>query len=152
MDELVRWLGEQLALDEAHARKDLWAAEKATAGRWRARYGVNLDHSWIETESTPVVRLDGARHEADALLVARFQPETVRKRAEAKLADIEAKRRILTEVVYWNERASREAVDPPKFPQPGLDLGLLLDAMNPVPRLLALPYADRPGYREEWRP
>jgi hypothetical protein len=68
------------------------------------------------------------------------------------LREIDAKRRILAQCVYWNERAAQEAVDPPKYPQPGLDLGLLLDAMNPVLRLLALPYADRPGYRAEWAP
>lgn len=27
-----------------------------------------------------------------------------------------------------------------------------LEALEPVARHLALPYADRPGYREEWRP
>lgn len=68
------------------------------------------------------------------------------------LREIDAKRRIIAQCVYWNERAAQEAVDPPKYPQPGLDLGLLLDAMNPVLRLLALPYADRPGYRAEWAP
>lgn len=141
MDDLVQWLRDQLAHDEAHARKDLWAAEKATEGRWRARYGVNLDHSWIETESTPVVRLDGARHEADALLVARFQPETVRKRAEAKLADIEAKRRIL----YLAEQLPKVTASTDMFDNNR-------DAWAEVLKRLALPYADRPGFREEWRP
>ncbi len=82
---------------------------------------------------------------ADAVHIARHDPARV-------LREIDAKRQIIDQCAYWNERAASEAVDPPKSPQPGLDLGLLLDAMNPVLRLLALPYADRPDYREEWRP
>lgn len=142
-DDLVRWLGKQLALDEAHARKDLWAAENATPGHWRARYGVNLDHSWVETESTPILRLDAARHEADALLVARFKPETIRKRAEEKLADVAAKRDLI------------------KALTPELDAGSGLtdsDGLRrwtvayAILRYLVLPYANRPGCRPEWAP
>ena len=54
------------------------------------------------------------------------------------LADVDAKRRILDEC----ESALRKSA-----PRSNLnDLAWL------VLRPLALPYADRPGYREEWRP
>lgn len=153
MNSLVEWLRDQLAHDEAHARKDLWAAEKSTTGRWRARYGVNLAHSWIETESAPVLRLDGPQHEADALLVARMQPETVKKRAEARLAHIEATRQILDE-----HKPGRPKGRPNR--QPGCltcTTGQAWDerareANCLTLRLLAMPYADQPGYREDWKP
>ncbi|MCM1972307.1 DUF6221 family protein [Streptomyces sp. G1] len=142
MDDLVQWLRAQLADDEAHAKKDLWAADKATPGRWRARYGTNLAHSWIETDSTPVVRLDAAEHEADALLVARFQPETVRKRAEEKLREIDAKRQLLARYV---EVAAND-VDEVEYAHGWAN------ALGTAVRLLALSYEGRPGYRQEWRP
>ncbi|SMF86928.1 DUF6221 family protein [Streptomyces sp. Amel2xC10] len=142
MDELVQWLHVRLADDEAHARKDLWAADKATPGRWRARYGTNVAHSWVETESTPVLRLDATEHEADALLVARFQPEAVRKRAEEKLREVDAKRQLLaaytqvaaSDINEW-EYANGYA-----------------NALGMAVRLAALPYARRPGYQASWRP
>ena len=48
---------------------------------------------------------------------------------ERGLAEVDAKRRILDDC---EERASIQALR--------------------LARLLALPYADRPGYREQWRP
>ncbi|MGW1463861.1 DUF6221 family protein [Streptomyces sp. NPDC002308] len=68
------------------------------------------------------------------------------------LREVEATRAAVDQCAYWNERAAREATDPPKYPQPGLDIGLLLDALNPALRALALPYADHPDYQETWRP
>jgi hypothetical protein len=75
--------------------------------------------------------------------IARWDPARV-------LAEVDAKRRILDEVV---EDAT------------GLDMSVDLDRRtrprdevtepylgDVLVRLLALPYADRPGYREEWRP
>ncbi|WP_405695252.1 DUF6221 family protein [Streptomyces coelicoflavus] len=122
MDELVQWLRAQLDNDDRTAR--------AASSGW---YGYN------PTEQIAFVPPE------DALHIATHSPARV-------LREIDAKRQIIDQFAYWNERAASEAVNPPKFPQPGLDLGLLLDAMNPVLRLLALPYADRSGYREAWRP
>lgn len=56
------------------------------------------------------------------------------------LAELDAKRRILDHV-------ERELSDPG-----GDNPYWYEDKMSSVLRLLALPYADRPGYREEWRP
>ncbi|RRQ81583.1 DUF6221 family protein [Streptomyces griseofuscus] len=66
------------------------------------------------------------------------------------LAEVEAKRRAVDECAYWNEKLAQEAANPSAHPQPGL--GLILDAVNPILPALALPYADHPDYREEWRP
>ncbi len=85
--DMLAWLLEQITEDEAHAEKDLWAAEQATAGTWTARYGFNLSASWIDTDNGPVAKFDGSRHQADCLLAARFKPLQVARRARQRLAD-----------------------------------------------------------------
>ncbi|MEU5900519.1 DUF6221 family protein [Streptomyces venezuelae] len=130
MDDLVLWLGEQLDEDEADAR-----AAATRSPEWRLARPLDDE----ELGDAGLLRPAELKH------AERHDPARV-------LREIDAKRRIIEQCAYWNERAAREAADPPKYPQPGLDLGLLLDAMNPILRALALPYADRPGYREDWRP
>ncbi|WP_432010164.1 DUF6221 family protein [Streptomyces cucumeris] len=113
MDELVRWLGEQLDEDERVAR------ECAGNGEWDADdiaiYGPDL---------APEVRQHMAEHD----------PARV-------LREIDAKRRILAEHALngWVCSTCDNGEVEQVFPCPTL-------------RLLALPYADRPGYREAWRP
>jgi FAD/FMN-containing dehydrogenase len=63
--------------------------------------------------------------------------------------EIDAKRRILAECAHWHGKLAKEVVNPSPVPFPAL--GEVLDAVTPILRALALPYADRPGYREEWR-
>lgn len=58
---------------------------------------------------------------------------------ERVLAECEAKRRIVEAHRAWDEN---EWQSPPYFSAP----------MDEVLALLALPYADHPDYREEWRP
>jgi hypothetical protein len=75
----------------------------------------------------------GIGHEADARHIARHDPARV-------LAEVEAKRRVIT--------AEQDRV---------LEEGPLPERMRgeietDVLRLLTLPYADHPDYREEWRP
>lgn len=163
MSDLVVWLRQQLDTDEAHARKDIWAAERATAGRWVARYGVNLPASWVETESGPVAKLDGGRHEADALLVARFRPDNVRERAERVLRQVQAHRAILAAHAVWPRRVRwyDEAGDlrDAELPVCGTCTRRddTFDARDAVPVgrcattvMLASVYSDRDGYRQEW--
>ena len=133
MVELVEWLRAQFDEDERIARA-------ATPGPW----SVN-DESYAEwviaANGTEVVAGGRWGGEAsvfesteDALHIAAHDPARV-------LREIDAKRRIIAE--HWLngwvcDTCDDGEVPPPPFPCPTL-------------RLLALPYADRPGYREEWR-
>ena len=69
--------------------------------------------------------------------VAEFDPARV-------LREVEAKRRILDDY----ERAFEDR----KLHPGDLALAGARLALHGVVKLLALPYSDRPGYREEWRP
>jgi hypothetical protein len=66
------------------------------------------------------------------------------ERVRHLLADIDAKRRILNEYDEAFDRRKR-------YPDDLASAGALL-AMVAVAKLLALPYARLPGYRETWRP
>ena len=68
-----------------------------------------------------------------------------REWAQLVLADVAAKRRIID--VY---RA--EVIDVGMPGRPEWVHGRVPVEAHTAMRLLALPYADRPGYREEWRP
>ncbi|MEU5742039.1 DUF6221 family protein [Streptomyces tendae] len=112
-----------------HARldEDERTARAATAGPWRAnkhKYGAE-----VYTESGEGVAFD---HDAggvgwdDADFIAEWDPARV-------LREIDAKRRIVDRYAWLREHG---------------DTG----GTAWVLPLLALPYADRPGYRDEWRP
>ncbi|MGW2692368.1 DUF6221 family protein [Streptomyces sp. NPDC001296] len=125
MDELVRWLGEQLDEDERIAREaegdSVFDGTGIVVQRNRAR-GF--------PDRTAVLSSPVATH------IARHDPARV-------LREIDAKRRLL-------------AIHRPYVPEPdqaclGCAGGIMFTSC-PVVRLLALPYADRPGYRDDWRP
>jgi hypothetical protein len=142
MDELVQWLGEQL--DEAaaavrQADSDL-AATLRKAGR-----DVADEYGDAEPPEEGVSTADRAWWivQDAANYIARHNPARV-------LREIDAKRRIMECHEPWTAsngdticgRCGREHIDGRPgghFPCQTL-------------RLLALPYSDRPGYREEWRP
>lgn len=136
MDELVRWLGGQLDEDERIAR----AVEDRSApwdGQWMAD-----GNSAVRTYNGHVLFY---RHGSGPLKpgladhVAEWDPARV-------LREIDAKRKVLD----WLEDVRAEAVDPENGyvdPERGQDAATL----RGVVRMLALPYADRPGFREEWR-
>lgn len=159
MTDLTEFLLARLAEDQQHAEKDIWAADQATPGDWHARCGHNLPNSWVECETSPIARLDGVRHQADALLVSRFKPDTVRARARRVLAECEAKRRILKEhapigggcrrCASW-EDSEGDNPDCDEVPATAIPPAAWFPCVTV--RLLALPYADHPDYREEWRP
>lgn len=138
MDELVRWLGEQLDEDERTARA-------ATLGPW-VQSGIG-DYGWTVDFGRPGAGVETADTEqglADADFIAAHNPARV-------LREIDAKRQVLklhspSEFGPWvgadddDEPACRVCGDlTVRFPCRTL-------------RLLALPYADRPGYLESWRP
>jgi len=125
MDDLVRWLGEQLDEDERIARA-------ATRGPW-VQSGIG-DYGWTVDFGRPgagVETADSDQGLADADFIAAHHPARV-------LREIDAKRRIIAEHALNGWVCDNGEVEQ-VFPCTTL-------------RLLALPYADRPGYRDEWRP
>lgn len=152
-DELVAWLTAQLDTDEQTARD----ACHGTKGHWRrpARdpYG---DAGRIEGDDDEVVVYDeGSPTPLQADHIIRHDPARV-------LAEVDAKRRILNlhypvdGRVYSDESPGdfktvsvcavcsyldREEEPADEQPYPCLTV-----------RLLALPHAGHPGWREEWRP
>jgi hypothetical protein len=97
--DMITWLRQQIEGDKAHAEKDLRVAQRATPGKWRALYGVNLPYSKIEIEANgaEIATFTADRHEADVLLVARMKPPTVIRRAQDRIADCDAKLEIIDE-------------------------------------------------------
>lgn len=99
----IAFIEARLAEDEAHARKDLWVAERATAqGNWDASYGSGLPYSLLEADGQVIARFtaegdtpDGdAAHAADAGLAYRMA-SAARPRAERMLREIAFKRALL---------------------------------------------------------
>lgn len=127
MDDLIAWLLEQVDKDEH-------AATAAFSGQVDRENGWGIDGRAI----TPHV---GVIHEAvQRVHVARWNPARV-------LVECEAKRRIISDVIPevngMDDRIEGEWGHGLTGPH---EEGKLLLS------LLALPYADRPGYREEWKP
>lgn len=128
MDELVRWLGEQLSIDEKRARAC------PGDGRWTAAdievYGADL---------SPEVREHMAAHDPDRVL-----REIDAKRQLVKLHG-RATLRAGGGAQYFDTTTVCRSCEPSyQFPEQSWPCQTL--------RLLALPYADRPGYRDGWRP
>ncbi|MCZ7376532.1 DUF6221 family protein [Micromonospora sp. WMMC250] len=126
VDDLVTWLRAQLDDDERVAR----AVEDRSApwdGQW-----VNDGGGALRTYNGWVLVHNAGQLITRGLLdhIARHDPARV-------LAEVDAKRRILDR---WKD--SQDNALPPEA----------LLALDEVVKLLALPYADRPGYRDEWRP
>lgn len=149
MDDLVQWLHAQLDEDERTARA-------ATPGPWVAnkhKYGAE-----VYTESGEGVALD---HDAggvgwdDADFIAANDPARV-------LREIDAKRQVIKAFTVSAERMEELAEERERLKVRGydtlmteMDLTTAIhqrDVLGGVLQLFALPYADRPGYRDEWRP
>ncbi len=146
MDDLVTWLRAQIDEDERVARhagdvRPVWVYDREkfrvlTADGQKALVtvdGTPLPDQWIVAAGTPAqpfLDVNGAH-------LARFDPARV-------LREVEAKRLIVSEWEKADEAAAMDASEVSarvaKFAF-GLSLGALAGA-----------YADRPGYREEWRP
>ncbi|WP_333742672.1 DUF6221 family protein [Streptomyces ardesiacus] len=140
MDDLVQWLRAQLDDDERTARA-------ATEGPWSVDDDSYAEAIYAADRRTTVVAGGRWGGEAsvfesteDALHIARHDPARV-------LREIDAKRRLIA--------LHRELEDPQEMQ----DYCATCEVTGKYPeypcktlRLLALPYADRPGYRDEWRP
>lgn len=168
MDDLVMWLRAQLDDDER------WAQE---ASRDRDRYTPTGEHWRWECEATDtpatvdpmlgeyVEGVDGAPVGLRSIegypstwgatlyhLVIRGQDELpaaaaghiARHDPARVLAEVDAKRRILDEYGKALDRRKRH-------PDDLASAGALLTIVHVV-KLHALPYAEREGYRDDWRP
>ncbi|MFD7996860.1 DUF6221 family protein [Streptomyces mexicanus] len=125
MDDLVQWLRAQLDEDERVARLAL----DQTGDNWRAYYKqIIAANPRFGEDPADANTSEVADH------IARHDPTRV-------LAEVEAKRQVIEQY---------ESIGNPPPSEIGPDL--VRAELGRVLRLLALPYADRPGYREEWRP
>ncbi|WP_159041176.1 DUF6221 family protein [Streptomyces sp. WM6349] len=147
--ELINFLRDRLSIEEHVARE-------ATMGPWR-NAGTSRHHEDAAGPCEAVfaappdrgcicIARTGARGDRQAMVdaehIARHNPERI-------LAEVEAKRRILT--LHSDATGHSCSVTD----ETGYELNYAEvrgdDACTTL-RLLALPYADHPYYRQEWRP
>jgi hypothetical protein len=134
VSELIEWLRAQIDEDERVARA---TAEGGYDLRWQVE-GDRLTPLGIGVESTCA---PGYIEPTQAEHIARQDPDRT-------LAEVAAKRAILDEVV-----PDMDGMDVQIHGEWGV--GRMLDTDYEswrLLRLMALPYAGQPGYREEWRP
>lgn len=134
MSDLIEWLRAQLDADEA-------TAGSATSGPWSNDDPLARDGVFASAIDGFVVDCDYAHMGPfavhNATHIALHDPASV-------LADIAAKRAILD--AYEEARSFYR--DPANLHIPAGEAHGLLTAL----RHLTTAYADRPGFREEWRP
>lgn len=153
MDELVEWLRARLDEEERIARA-------ATLGPW-VQSGIG-DYGWTVDFGRPgagVETADSDQGLADADFIAAHNPARVLRDVEARrqlLADLLSDQHHRNEEDHWYSCAALIDADgePLCFDDsraPGAcDCGRDARVARRV-RLLALPYADHPDYRDEWR-
>jgi len=152
-EDLVTWLRTQIDEDEQQAQQ----AARDTAPKWYRyeRYIMSADpHPAPSSDEADLyIAMDGT--EATMEHMARHDPARV-------LAEVEAKRRILDryeEAAAEHGRVEQlgpfadihQGMDPDEYEQLVHGLWMRAQALAEVARLLALPYAGRDGWREEWR-
>lgn len=129
MDDLITWLRAQLDRQERYARK-------ASPGPWKA----NAEHDEVIAVDDLVLADGFALNEPQLRATV---DHIVENDPDRVLREVEAKRRIIeAAVVAWNESCN-----------PTDDFWVsIVPTLKAVVRNLAMPYCDRPGYRDEWRP
>ncbi|MGW4493798.1 DUF6221 family protein [Streptomyces sp. NPDC004376] len=124
MDDLVQWLTTQLDEDERIARESGGAAweELPVTG-------------WVHTSPLPATEWQppGYDHHVASVPLPADRVHIVAHDPARVLRETDAKRRIVERYAWLREHGDTG------------DIAWVLP-------LLALPYADREGYREEWRP
>jgi predicted DNA-binding transcriptional regulator AlpA len=165
--EFVQWLRAQIDEDERAAQATAGAISRVPAPGsmdWRAaeegadEQGARWRIAAVPPEDTvPSLEVLGGVHsEVLARHCAEYDPRRV-------LREIDSKRRIVDlYAAAVDDRAALRArmhevlhADSDEFMRLHRQESKSIEqaeALSPVVRLLALPYADRPGYREEWRP
>jgi Family of unknown function (DUF6221) len=123
MGDLATWLQEQIRADRGIARGALWPLG-ADDGRWRS------DGQAIVNDSIQGAVAEG--NPGSVKHIANWDPHRV-------LRDCEARQQI----VKIHERNDRDMCMACEDPRP-----VACETL----RLIALPFADREGYQEQWRP
>ncbi|MGX1632687.1 DUF6221 family protein [Streptomyces albidoflavus] len=142
MNDLIAFLQARLDEDEVVARS-------AYPGPWSS--GMQFGLPAVHASGRPVCRADAPNVDH----IARHDPAHI-------LAEVQAKRLVLGRYLssaaavpdLEAERARLGALGR-STAMTDMDLETVIhqrDALLPVLHLLALPYADHPDYREEWRP
>ena len=149
MDDLARWLGAQLDEDER-------IAQGADPGPWKNNSLGRHDQSVIKLgppTSASLIQFDGSRAAANGAHVARHDPARVLREIDAKrqlLDDFTVTARIRDEAAM-RIKAAGDHPDPKDLETWDRAQREAAILEGPV-KLAASPLADRPGYREEWRP
>lgn len=151
MDDLITWLRAQLDEDEVVAQDAArWYGDSNVAGlapRWRQ---VPVGHVWNDQ--------DGGIADADNVAalphIVNFDPARV-------LREVEAKRRQVELHKHQVEKITQAPFDPMTGERRPDEYEVTCEVCgwssdDPTSacetlRLLALPFSDRPGYREEWK-
>ncbi|MFE6893956.1 DUF6221 family protein [Streptomyces sp. NPDC057694] len=125
MHDLVRWLGAQLDADTRRAS---------------SLHALDCDiHAYLQGHLESVKAAMSMFHEAPGAVCDCGVPARV-------LREVDAERRILARF----RDALTEAESPDHLVSGPARTALLV--VEPIAKDLAAVYADRPGYREEWRP
>jgi hypothetical protein len=146
--------GEAAAAGQAH-RPRYPRRRSLSAGPWQSKSLGRHDQAAVTADAGPgaLIQLDGSRAAANGTHIVRHDPARV-------LVDLASKQGIVDLFATAVEERSalrarmREVIhsDPDEFGRLLLRESELIDTaqrLSPVVRLLALPYAERPGYREE---
>lgn len=141
-DAMVAFLRACLDADEhaAIAARDAFGWDSGSGtGRWASGDGGAVWDAETDADRREIVVDEGVPTRAQAAHIARWDPARV-------LAEVEVKRRILDEFkprVDQMDATIEGEWGMGNYPSGESDL---------LVKLLALPYADHPDYREEWRP
>ncbi|MFF9118288.1 DUF6221 family protein [Streptomyces massasporeus] len=153
MDDLVRWLGEQLDEDERITR--------AAGGAAWEELPVS---GWVHTAPLPATEWQppGYDHHVASAPLVEDRAHIVAHDPARVLREIDAKRQVLAKYVKAVERIEELATLCERLKAEGRDTLMpemerataihRRDVLHEVLRLHALPYVDRPGFRDEWRP
>lgn len=132
-EDLISWLTQQLDEDERIAKAASvapWSGSEPGPPKYQDPIVYDAeDNTVADRASWGDLDADDMRH------MVRFDPARV-------LREVEAKRQILAQHPPGEDGYCGDGL--------GLD-GCKWDWPCPTVRLLTLPYADRPGFKEEWR-
>jgi hypothetical protein len=144
VNELVEWLRPQINEDELKAR----AAALSGSERWTE------DSAWLTDMLDPLPSQRRA-HPGYVPMITREEISHIAHWDPVRvMAEADAKRRIVRTHEGRHECRAAWAPDAGRGEDEWTHGEREYEADEPCPtlRLLALPYADQPGYRDEWRP